>query len=340
MPLSSDTGSDVQYYQITDHLGSVRVIKDGEGTVLQRFDYYPFGSESRVWTAGTSTPQSALRYRFGGKEIAGQKVSVSTGAPAAAAGSPYLDFGARVYDPRTAAWLSQDPLAEKYYGISPYAYCAGNPVNRIDIGGKWDVQVHLYKDRSEYGYGVAVVLDRRGNEVFRFDVRGEGVRGHNRMKTGADTPLGIYDIPDNHPWITGGSRKAYGPNARLNMQGESGEIIDSGRSEIRIHGGRQELQTPSGGFVPNPNPVLKKTEGCLRAFDSDIVQFKSIVDNLQANDSEEVPGHVFVIDDLKKVRININGNYVEWDDIYQVEEKEEVDWQKALLKLWNYGNNP
>ena len=118
----------------------MRVIKDGAGNVLQRFDYYPFGSESRVWTAGTSTLQSALRYRFGGKEIAGQKVSVSTGAPAAAAGSPYLDFGARVYDPRTAAWLSQDPMAEKYYSISPYAYCAGNPVNLVDPTGEdiWD----------------------------------------------------------------------------------------------------------------------------------------------------------------------------------------------------------
>ena len=115
----------------------MRVIKDGAGNVLQRFDYYPFGSESRVWTAGTSTPQSALRYRFGGKEIAGQKVNVSTGAPAAAAGSPYLDFGARVYDPRTAAWLSQDPLSEKYYSISPYAYCAGNPVNLVDRSGLW-----------------------------------------------------------------------------------------------------------------------------------------------------------------------------------------------------------
>ena len=99
----------------------VRVIKDGEGTVLQRFDYYPFGCESRVWTAGTSTPQSALRYRFGGKEIAGQKVNLTAGAPAAAAGSPYMDYGARLYDPRTAAWLSQDPLSEKYYSISPYA---------------------------------------------------------------------------------------------------------------------------------------------------------------------------------------------------------------------------
>ena len=57
------------------------------------------------------------------------------GTPAAAAGRPYLDFGARLYDPRTAAWLSQDPMAEKYYPISPYAYCAGNPVNLVDPDG-------------------------------------------------------------------------------------------------------------------------------------------------------------------------------------------------------------
>ena len=122
------------------------MIKDGEGTVLQRFNYYPFGSESRVWTAGTNTPQSALRYRFGGKEIAGQKVSVSTGIAAAAAGSPYLDFGARVYDPRTAAWLSQDPLSEKYYSISPYAYCAGNPVLVFDPDGR---QLYVAKEYQE-----------------------------------------------------------------------------------------------------------------------------------------------------------------------------------------------
>jgi len=31
-----------------------------------------------------------------------------------------------------------DPLAEKRYSISPYAYCAGNPVNRIDPDGRDD----------------------------------------------------------------------------------------------------------------------------------------------------------------------------------------------------------
>ena len=43
------------------------------------------------------------------------------------------DFGARRYD-RTA-WTSIDPLAEKYYSISPYAYCAGNPVKFVDVKG-------------------------------------------------------------------------------------------------------------------------------------------------------------------------------------------------------------
>ena len=34
-------------------------------------------------------------------------------------------------------FTSVDPLAEKYYSISPYAYCAGNPVNRIDPDGRY-----------------------------------------------------------------------------------------------------------------------------------------------------------------------------------------------------------
>ncbi len=44
-------------------------------------------------------------------------------------------FGARMYTPSNMRWLTMDPLCEKYYSISPYAYCAGDPVNRIDPDG-------------------------------------------------------------------------------------------------------------------------------------------------------------------------------------------------------------
>ncbi|MCQ2211680.1 MAG: RHS repeat-associated core domain-containing protein [Paludibacteraceae bacterium] len=45
-------------------------------------------------------------------------------------------YGARYLDPTSAAWLSVDPLWEKYVGMSPYGYCAGNPVRLVDVDGE------------------------------------------------------------------------------------------------------------------------------------------------------------------------------------------------------------
>jgi len=47
-----------------------------------------------------------------------------------------LYFGARMYDSRVARWLSLDPLAQKYPGISPYTFVANNPIWFIDPDGK------------------------------------------------------------------------------------------------------------------------------------------------------------------------------------------------------------
>ena len=42
-----------------------------------------------------------------------------------------------------------DPHAEKYYSISPYAYCAGNPVNFIDPDGQDITISYVDKDKKE-----------------------------------------------------------------------------------------------------------------------------------------------------------------------------------------------
>ena len=48
----------------------------------------------------------------------------------------YGYFGARYMDHElTAMWLSVDPMADKYPSISPYAYCAWNPVKLVDPNG-------------------------------------------------------------------------------------------------------------------------------------------------------------------------------------------------------------
>lgn len=54
----------------------------------------------------------------------------------------YGYFGARYMDHElTTMWLGVDPLADKYPNISPYAYCAWNPVKLVDPDGRdiWEV---------------------------------------------------------------------------------------------------------------------------------------------------------------------------------------------------------
>ncbi|MDY0216953.1 MAG: RHS repeat-associated core domain-containing protein [Bacteroidales bacterium] len=45
-------------------------------------------------------------------------------------------YGARYYTPEIGIWLSVDPLSDKYPSLSPYAYCALNPVIFIDPDGR------------------------------------------------------------------------------------------------------------------------------------------------------------------------------------------------------------
>jgi RHS repeat-associated protein len=77
-------------------------------------------------TMSISTGQGSQPYKFTGKELDMEH------------GANLYDFEARTYDPATGRFLSIDPMAEKYYNISPYAYCANNPLNRIDPTGMDD----------------------------------------------------------------------------------------------------------------------------------------------------------------------------------------------------------
>ena len=121
----------VQHY-LRDHLGSVRSVIDGDtGAVVETNDYYPFGKRITpppVAEPVEATSQSATspnRWLFSGKESQSFLY----------ANISLLDFGARMYNPTIARWTTSDPMSEKYYGISPYVYCLGNPISIIDPNG-------------------------------------------------------------------------------------------------------------------------------------------------------------------------------------------------------------
>lgn len=103
----------------------------------------------------------------------------------------------------------------------------------------------------------------------------EGIKGEDRMLTDADAPFGTYQI-NSSPFImgstSGSKRTAYGPNPRLVFEPiprNGDEASKSGRSAIRIHGGRQETKT----FKPRPHPSLLRTQGCIRIWDGDAKRF-------------------------------------------------------------------
>ena len=144
-------------YLLRDHLGSVRVAADSAGKALLVHHYYPYGGDltlnvSNIQEPGIPAggldpldpgildpldpifidPEEPIEtqlppenpYRFIGKETAGGD------------GLVLYDFGARYYTPSIPQWTTMDPLSEKYYSISPYVYCVGDPISIVDPTGQ------------------------------------------------------------------------------------------------------------------------------------------------------------------------------------------------------------
>jgi RHS repeat-associated protein len=125
------------HYYLKDHLGNHRVVMNASGTVVQATNYYPSGAT----IAERQTDQGIQPYKFGGKEL-DRKDNLN-----------FYDYEARAYDPTLMRFTSTDPMMEKYYGWSPFAYCGNNPVNRIDPDGRIDIDVRtqqLYPQLAEY----------------------------------------------------------------------------------------------------------------------------------------------------------------------------------------------
>ena len=203
-------------YYITDHLGSTRKVVDSNNNVKETINYYPFGSEMRIQDPALiqQTENANNPFRFTGKELDKQN------------GLNMYDFGARWFDVAgVPMWTSVDPLAEKYYHISPYSYCAGDPVNKFDPDGNRVIPIHrtsagtntynspshfrqamIAFGKTSFGHQLLSDFTPKGSTIF-------GVKGNGRY---ANYDLNIYEFDFTEPGEQ--SAMLYDGESRVNAQ--------------------------------------------------------------------------------------------------------------------------
>ena len=106
------------HFNITDYQGNIRAVIREDGTLEETSSYYPYGGLMGSGSMGVQP------YKYGGKELDREN------------GLDLYDSHARMYDPIIGRTTTIDPLAEKYTHLSPYLWCAANPLKYVDPSGK------------------------------------------------------------------------------------------------------------------------------------------------------------------------------------------------------------
>ena len=142
LTLNGYIASDTLHYYIKDYQGNVRSIVRQDGAVVESTEYYPYGGLF-------SATASVQPFKYNAQPLARRSGRCNVGCkPVATAkttfgneldrthGLDLYDSEARWYDSLLGRTSTMDPLADKYYSLSPYLWCAGNPVNVNDVDGK------------------------------------------------------------------------------------------------------------------------------------------------------------------------------------------------------------
>ena len=155
-------------------------------------------------------------------------------------------------------WLSVDPLADKYPSISPYAYCAWNPVKLVDPDGRdWDPdskdRVSAFRGKTENMRDAAEgelkdkyqqVLNEldaleQSNQIYHLEIGGTG----NRNRPGGTS----YDLEKN--WLSlnyDGTNDILAHELKHAFQFEKGELSFSSKT-----GGLADIVTDDNGNYKN-----------------------------------------------------------------------------------------
>lgn len=298
------------YYYITDYQGNVRAVIDQNGSLKEINNYYPYGGlMGAAWTG-------VQPHKYGGKELDRQN------------GIDWYDFEARYQDPMLPMFTTQDPLAEKMPDISPYVYCAGNPIRFIDPNGMDTVFVTYNNSTQKWSYSNPILS--KGDNVFVINVNGkkEQIIFSNKqygeqvsflnLDVGSSNDgytLGVYHIAGSN--ADGATGFYVAPGGRASNKINSGCRVEDGDYPMTTPGNVEEWRQPGlGGEVAERgikihfggNNARKWTRGCFVIFpEYDLKNNNVIINRTQSEKQLRAFDEVLGANDIYDYQIKKEG---------------------------------
>ncbi len=107
-------------------------------------------------------------------------------------------FGSRYYSSDLSLWLSVDPMSGKYPSLSPYVYCADNPVKLVDPNGE---EIWLIgEDGSRIKYTQGMIYDGQDKSIIgKVNTLNQinSTRGGKKLLGELTSSDNVYSITDN-----------------------------------------------------------------------------------------------------------------------------------------------
>ena len=116
-----------EFYYHTDRLGSITDITDFNGIVVQRYVYDAFGNIQIFDKDNTPITHTSSTYLKNPHTFTGQEYNPTTNN---------YNLGARVYDPTTGRFPSEDPIGFAGLDANLYGYVFNNSINQVDPNGE------------------------------------------------------------------------------------------------------------------------------------------------------------------------------------------------------------
>ncbi len=223
----------------------------GQPEVMQQTTYYPFGytlEQSNYYSLWSEMNKNL----YNGKELQDDELG--------GVRLDWYDYGARFYDPQIGRFTGVDPIAEKFYWVTPYNYAENRPISGIDLWGLQYLEHNKARIIAQYGqiriktsnlHNITANKINAMNENPKYWKSGEiGVNttiGQLNMKNFSSTTKAESASMDN---TYGATDPNYNPTNTKTQRGEKKDgTPDMRQKERTVAGGSGMGKAAAGGML-------------------------------------------------------------------------------------------